>query len=113
MPSGTNVGPGNINPNALLSFLSPTFTQVNANTTSEQTVTVPGLIVGDFVNVIKPTHQTGLGIVNCRVSAANTLAIEFMNNTGSGITPTASERYLLIVHRFENYNVANPPSALV
>jgi len=73
--------------------LSPA--QVAANTTAEQTFTVPGLKVGDFVDVNKPTAQAGLGIAAIRVSAANTLAITFSNNTAAPITPTASETYLV------------------
>lgn len=66
---------------------------VAANTTAEQTFAVAGLAVGDVVFVNKPTAQAGLGIVGARVSASNTLAITFSNNTGVGITPTASETY--------------------
>ena len=53
----------------------------------------------DAVIVNKPTAQAGLGIVGARVSAADTLAITFSNNTGSGITPTASEVYKVIAFR--------------
>lgn len=67
--------------------------QVAANTTAEQTFTLKGLRVGDVVYVTKPTAQAGLGIVNVRVSATDTLAITFANNTASPITPTASEAY--------------------
>lgn len=80
--------------------LSPS--SVAANTTAEQTFTVPGLLPGDIVTVGKPTSQAGLGIVNARVSAANTLAITFSNNTGSPISPTASEVYQVCVDRPEN-----------
>jgi hypothetical protein len=66
---------------------------VAANTTAEQTFTLNGLAVGDVVYITKPTAQAGLGIVGARVSAANTLAITFSNNTGSSITPTAAETY--------------------
>ena len=68
------------------------FTSVGANTTSEQTKTVSGLNTKDIVTVNKPSHQAGLGIVNARVSANNTLAITFQNTTGAGITPS-SETY--------------------
>lgn len=71
--------------------LSPA--QVAANTTAEQTFTVTGVRVGDAVHVTKPTSQAGLGIVNVRVSASDTLAITFSNNTAAPITPTASEVY--------------------
>ena len=69
------------------------------NTTAEQTFTVNGLLPGDFVSCNKPTAQAGLGIVGCRVSAANTLAITFSNNTGLSITPTAAQVYKILVTR--------------
>lgn len=67
---------------------------VAANTTEEKTFTVNGLSTSDIVYVNKPSHQAGLGIVNCRVSASNTLAITFANNSGSAIDP-AYEDYLI------------------
>lgn len=73
---------------------------VSANTTAEQTFTVNGLKTGDVpLTVNKPTAQAGLGIVGYRVSAANTLALTFSNNTGSPITPTAAEKYLVAIAR--------------
>lgn len=72
---------------------------VGANTTAEQTFSVPGLLPGDYVDVNKPTLQTGLGIVGVRVSAADTLAIAFSNNTAGSITPTAGQTYLINVMR--------------
>lgn len=71
---------------------------VNANTTAEETVTVYGLRVGDIVFVNKTSHETGLGVVNARVSADNTLALVLMNNTGSGINE-ASETWRGVVFR--------------
>ena len=71
---------------------------VSANTTSEQPFTVTGLTAADKVFVNKPSHQAGLGIVNARVSSNNTIAITFMNNTGSAITPT-SETYQIFAIR--------------
>jgi len=73
--------------------------EVAANTSAEQTFTVTGLAVGDHVIVNKPTAQAGLGIVGARVSAANTLALTFMNATGTPITPTAAQAYLVLVSR--------------
>lgn len=103
---------GNVAQEYLLNVpLSPA--QVAANTTAEQTFTVSGLLVGDFVEVNKPSVQAGLGIVNTRVSAANTLAITFANNTASPITPTASEVHYLCVTRPIAQQVTNGlPSSL-
>jgi hypothetical protein len=67
---------------------------VGANTTAEQTFIVPGLQVGDSIDVNKASHQAGLSIGNVRVSAANTLAIQFVNTTAGAITPT-SEQYII------------------
>ncbi len=74
---------------------------VAANTTAEQTFTVPNLQLRDQVQVTKPTLSAGLGIVNARVSAANTLAITFSNNTASPID-AGSEVYSLLVFRPES-----------
>lgn len=84
-----------------------TLAGVAANTTAEQTVTVSGLFATDIVvGVSKPTLQAGLGIANARVSAANTLAIDFANLTSASITPTASEIYNVTVAR----PMANAPA---
>lgn len=80
--------------------LSPAI--VAANTSVEQTFTVPGLKVGDCVGVNKPTSQAGLMIGNGRCSAANTLSINFGNLTAAGITPTAGETYLIRYARPES-----------
>jgi hypothetical protein len=102
-PATTAQGPqaiafGNIQMEALLNItLSPA--SVAANTTAEQAFTVTGLQLGDFVEVNKPSVQAGLGIVNTRVSAANTLSITFSNSTASPIIPTAGEVHFLCVTR--------------
>jgi len=89
---------GNLVTQSVISVtLSPAL--IVLNTTAEQTFTVNGLRVGDVVSINKPTTQAGLGIVGCRVSAANTLAITFSNNTGSSITPTAAQVYKVVVSR--------------
>jgi hypothetical protein len=67
---------------------------VAANTAPEQTFTVPGLQVGDSLDINKPSTQAGLSIGNVRVSAANTLAIQYVNTTAGAIVPTA-ETYII------------------
>jgi len=77
--------------------LTPTLTPVSvaANTTAEQTFTVTPL---PFINsspstvfVNKPSATAGLAVAGCRVSAANTLAITYINLTASAITPVAEQ----------------------
>ena len=110
--SGTNVGPNSASPDTPQSpvaniwksaifnvTLSPA--SVANATSAEQTFTVTGLLTTDFVTVQKPTAQAGLGIVGSRVSAADTLAITFMNSTAATITPTASQVYKVKVERVQ------------
>jgi hypothetical protein len=88
--------------------LALTPASVGANTTAEQifTATGIGLVAGtatttaDWVGVNKPTAQAGLGIVNVRVSSTDALAITYINDTASPITPTA-ETYLVNVQRVQ------------
>lgn len=68
---------------------------VAPNTTAEQTFTVPGLPASTAVFVNKPSIQPGLAIGGARVSALNTLAITFVNDTAATITPTAGEVYAI------------------
>lgn len=83
----------------LTATISPAL--VAANTTTEQTFTVNNVALAtDYcIGVSKPTAQAGLGIVGWRVSADNTIGITFSNNTGVGITPTASQTYTFFVWR--------------
>lgn len=67
---------------------------VAANTAAEQTFTIAGLVAGGEVYVTKPTVTANLVVAGARISAANTLAINFANNSGSAITPPA-ETYLV------------------
>ena len=87
-----------------LTALMPKFIKVNIGTpascptisTLAHSVTVNGVAVGDFVAFNKPTEQTGLLVGSARVSAANTCVVTFVNPTVAGITPTASETYLVL-----------------
>lgn len=111
MPGPTTISRGNIAGSFIVSTtLSPV--SVAWTTTTEQTFTVTGLQLGDFINVSKPTTQPGLGIVNSRVSAANTLAVTFQNVSSATITPTAAELYTLSVDRPDNLNAAGTGALL-
>jgi hypothetical protein len=81
-----------------IKYYTPTIdpASVAAATSAEQTFTVTGLAVGDVIlTVNKPTATAGVGIVNARVSAANTLALTFMNATAGALDP-ASEVYHVV-----------------
>jgi hypothetical protein len=93
-----------LNPVAPLLNYSQTLTPVSvaAATTAEQTFTVTGLVAGTPVWVNKPSLTSGLGIAGVRVSAANTLAINYINTTSAAIVPPA-ETYVI-----GNFQVPSP-----
>jgi hypothetical protein len=101
MPGTSEIARGNI---ALAMILQSTqsLAIVAANTTAEQTFILNGIQIGDLVAITKTTAQAGLGIVNSRVSAANTVAITFANATGVGITPTVGDVYVIELNRPTN-----------
>ncbi len=76
-------------PAPIMNVVTQTLTpaSVAANTSAEQTFTVAGLIANGKVAVTKPSVTSGLMLGGARISAANTLAITFVNNTGSAIVP--------------------------
>lgn len=97
---------GNIKGQWVLAITISPSSVANA-TTAEQTFSVTGLLLGDMVDISKPTTQGGLGIVNTRVSANNVLAIAFVNATSATITPTSNEVYYIQVSRPENLTASN------
>ena len=111
MPGPSSVSYGNV-ANTFLLQTSVATASVGANTTVERTFTVPGLVVGDYVAVSKPTAQAGISVGSRRVSAANTLAITFVNASGGGVTPT-TENYTILVVRSQYDNPATQiPTAI-
>ncbi len=79
------------------------FTAVSANTGGEQQVTVTGVPAGSAVNVMPPPGMpAGLVIGASRVSAANTVQVNFVNATAGSLTPPVG------VYAFENFPVVGP-----
>lgn len=73
-------------------------TTVNAATTVEQTFTVPGLSVNDFVFANPGANFTaGVGVAGARVSAPDTLALRLVNATAGNLNPPAVTFTLLVV----------------
>ena len=62
---------------------------VAAATVAEQTFTVTGLTTADKVIVNHAATGNATGIAGVRVSAANTLAVSFVNPTAGALTPGA------------------------
>lgn len=75
---------------------------INANTSSEVTITFNGLKASDVcIQALKPTLTAGVDISNPRISADNTLKLTFQNSTASNIAVPA-ELYTFVFERPEN-----------
>lgn len=66
-------------------------------TTEEETVTLTGVKVGDFVIPIKPSLEAGLAVCGCRVTAADTIAITIVNPTAGAIDAASEDDWLFLV----------------
>jgi hypothetical protein len=79
-----------------ISIIDISFTpaEVATITAPAQTVTVPGVKTTDAVFVNPPGQTAGVSLASARVSADNTVSLQFVNPTAGALTPTAG------VHRF-------------
>lgn len=74
---------------------------VAANSTSEQAFTIIGITTKDRIMLVnKPSYTADLSITNYRVSAKDTVAIQFLNTSGSPIDPSA-ETYTIATLRID------------
>lgn len=102
---GTTIPRGNIL-NIKLFVVTITPSQVAANISAEQSFTVQGLAVGDYLSITANGAQTnGIIVPSARVSATNTLTVTFANNTGGALTPVAGA-YGVVWGRAESPNTA-------
>lgn len=72
---------------------------VNTMSTARQSASVSGVSTTDYVFVLKPTNTTGLSVNPlCTVTAADTVDVEFINNSMAVIDPP-EEDYIFIILR--------------
>ena len=85
--------------------MMPYYTPVSvaANTTAEQSFSLPGAQLGDFVDVYffgstyaGSTQTAGIGIVNNRISGPGVLQVGFANTTAGALTPNAGYYYVCL-----------------
>lgn len=74
-----------------------TAASVGAATVAEQTFTVTGLTTADKVFVNPAAIANATGVAGVRVSAADTLAVRFVNPTAGALTPTAGTWQIVAV----------------
>lgn len=102
MPGGTRYSQGNIIMSQVIYLPSVVVPNVNANSTVNQTVTVNGVVIGDFIDWNQLSSVSGLTVANIWVSAANTLTFTWANETVGNITNTANQPFQITITRPEN-----------
>jgi hypothetical protein len=112
--AGTTPSRGNILSESILQ-LTITPTALTTLTSSVQTFTIPGLVPASmYITTSGPSaaQTTGISIINCWVSAANTVSIQFYNGTAGTLTPVAGA-YIFDVAQVEapTINNTNFPTA--
>lgn len=64
-----------------------------------QSLTVPGVKIGDSVRVHPPSYVDGVAITGAIVTAANTVSVKFVNPTAGGVTPAAGTYSVTVFRR--------------
>lgn len=82
-------------PRAVTATITPA--SVATITAVEQTFTVTGATTKDAVFVTPPGHTVGVTIGACRVTAANTVAVCWVNPTAGSLTPPAGDYKFTLV----------------
>lgn len=102
--TSTTVVRGNVGLEMIL-IVTLTPPNVGANTTVEGSYTVPGVLPNDFIEINQQSHIVGLSIGNVRVTAPNTVNIQFVNSTGLAINGSPPTQYIFNLDRMENQSL--------
>lgn len=111
MPGGTTEVGGNTKLQNILGFgttgntISSPSPNIAANTSVVSTYTVPGLLVGDLIDLQLQGHTAGLSIGSTWCATAGVLSVQWINST-TGTIASATVATVIQVTRFENANVA-------
>lgn len=107
---GTTIPRGNILNTVMFAVtLSPAPQSVGGAITAEQSFTIQGLKVGDYLACQCASAQTaGISVANVRITADNTATLAFNNSTAGALTPVAGV-YGFIWGRGENYPLPTNP----
>jgi hypothetical protein len=77
--------------------VSMTPASVAAATAAYQTLTLAGVSVGDAVLCVTDPINNATALVSARVTAANTVALQFVNPTAGALTPNPGTYVFLVI----------------
>lgn len=70
---------------------------VAANTSEEETFTLTGVKVGDFISVQKENLTAGIILGSARVETENTVTVEVINTTASAVDASSATMRVLVI----------------
>lgn len=111
MPGPSNLAYGSVAYSFVVQVAVAAGAALAAATTEERTYNVPGVILGDIITVNKPQLNAGTGVLTARASAADTIAITFINATAGPLSITASS-YLIQIDRHSYPSVSAIPPGI-
>lgn len=89
---------------------------VTLSTTTNNTLALPGVRIGDFVDWNQQSTVTGLSVSGMWVSAKDVITIQWTNATTANIVGTAAQPFLIQITRPENAvdgGIAILPKAII
>lgn len=84
--------------------VSVTPASVTAASTAEQAVTVNGVQTGDLIMLVNyPARTNSTAPTGCRISANNTVQVQYVNPTAGALTPPSGNYTFLVLRPAKNY----------
>ena len=113
MPGSTRVSLGNEILDTVLYLPSVAVPNVNTQTSANQTVTVNGVLPGDYFDwSVQGTGVAGLFITNCYCATANVVTFTWFNGTTGNLTGNAAVAMVLEIVRTDIVSYTSLPSVL-
>lgn len=105
MPGGSTLQRGNEILDQMIYLPAVTVPNVAANASASQSITVPGVAVGDLISWNQQGVIAGLSVDNVYVSSANTLSFFWSNTTIAAINGSPAQPFVIGVCRAENLSL--------
>lgn len=113
MPAASQIARGNQTLDTTLYLPSVAVPNVNTQVSATQTVTVPGVLPGDYFSWnAQGSGTSGLFVTNIYCSTANTLTFTWFNGTTGNLTSNAAQAFIIELIRTDIIPYTTLPAAL-
>ena len=113
MPGATQISRGNEILDTVLYLSAVTVPNVNSQVSANQTVTVNGVLPGDYFDwSVQGTGVSGLFITNCYCATPNVLTFTWFNGTTGTLSGNATQAIVLEIVRSDVVPYTSLPAVL-